>query len=145
MKLFIAADHAGFELKQKLIGVLGLKYDVEDVGDTQFDPEDDYPQYAYRATAKVLGEPGSRAILICGSGQGMCIAANRVPGIRAALCWNKETAHETREDNDSNVLCLPARMISFDDAKVIVDEWMTTLFSGAARHKRRIQEIDDLR
>jgi ribose 5-phosphate isomerase B len=145
MKIYIAADHAGFELKGKLLSYLAKKgYDVEDVGDTELNPTDDYPQFAYQAVMKVLGEDDGRGILVCGSGQGMCIAANRVAGIRASLCWNEEVAQETREDNDSNMLCLPSRMISEDAALKIAETWLQTPFSKATRHVRRLREIEEL-
>jgi ribose 5-phosphate isomerase B len=122
---------------------------VEDAGNRQLDPDDDYPQFAYQATTKLLGseEGDARAILICGSGQGMCIAANRVRGIRASVIWDVEGAKETREDNDSNVLCVPARTLEKQGDEAIfaiVDAWLDTPFSGAPRHLRRIKEIEEL-
>lgn len=147
MKVFIGSDHAGFALKEKLFAHLSkLNYDVEDVGNKTLDPQDDYPQFAYAATAKLLGDKSAdaKAILVCGSGQGMCIAANRVHGIRASLCWDKQSATETREDNDSNVLCLPSRSLTDEEALAITDVWLKTPFSGATRHLRRIKEIEEL-
>jgi len=119
---------------------------VEDDGDRELDPADDYPQFAYTVVTKVLGseDDDPRGILLCGSGQGMCIAANRVRGIRAALCWNQEVARETRNDNDSNVLCIPARSLTDEEALHIIDVWLDTPFSGATRHQRRINEIEEL-
>ncbi len=147
MKVFIGADHAGFQMKATVLAHLSKAgYDVEDDGDKQLDPADDYPQFAYTVTTKVLGDDDNdaRGILLCGSGQGMCIAANRVRGIRAALCWNAETARETRNDNDSNVLCVPARFLSNDEALAVIDTWLETPFSQATRHVRRIGEIEEL-
>lgn len=147
MKIYLASDHAGFDLKQKIFAYLSKKeYDVKDAGNKELDPDDDYPQFAYAATTLLLGseDDDARAILVCGSGQGMCIAANRVRGIRASLCWNQETAKETREDNDSNVLCLPSRMITEEEAYKIIDAWLGTPFSAAPRHSRRIAEIEDI-
>lgn len=147
MTVYLASDHAGFHLKAKVMAHLSKAgHQVEDVGDTVLDPNDDYPQFAYAATTKVLGseDPDPRAILLCGSGQGMCIAANRVRGIRAALCWDEAGARETRNDNDSNVLCIPARTLETDVALRIIDTWLATPFSGAARHKRRIREVEEL-
>ncbi|HKX23760.1 MAG TPA: RpiB/LacA/LacB family sugar-phosphate isomerase, partial [Candidatus Saccharimonadales bacterium] len=86
----------------------------------------------------------ARGILLCGSGQGMCIAANRVRGIRASLCWSEDIARETRNDNNSNVLCVPARVLTEDEALKIIDVWLDTEFSGATRHQRRINEIEEL-
>ncbi len=147
MKVFVGADHAGFNLKSVVMAHLSKRHiDVEDDGDKQLDPADDYPQFAYMVATKVLGseDDDPRGILLCGSGQGMCIAANRVRGIRAALCWSEDIARETRGDNDSNVLCIPARTLSEEEALKIIDVWLDTPFSGAARHVRRINEIEEL-
>ena len=147
MKIYLGADHAGFELKEKLFAHLSkMQHDVEDVGDKVLDPQDDYPQFAYQTVTKLLGseDKDAKAVLICGSGQGMCIAANRVHGIRASLCWNVETAKETREDNDSNVLCVPARFMKEVEVMEMVDVWLETPFSEAPRHARRIREIEEL-
>ena len=147
MQVFIGADHAGFQLKSVVMAHLSKRgVNVEDDGDRELDPVDDYPQFAYMVTTKVLGseDDDPRGILLCGSGQGMCIAANRVRGIRAALCWNEDIARETRNDNDSNVLCIPARSLTEDEALHIIDVWLDTPFSGAVRHQRRINEIEEL-
>ena len=147
MKIFLGTDHAGFELKQKIFAYLTKNgYEVEDVGARSLDPKDDYPQFAYQATTKLLGsnDDDPRAILVCGGGQGMCMAANRVRGIRAAVVWAPHEAKMTRLDNNSNVLCLPARSISEDEAYGIVETWLSTEFSKAPRHQRRIQEIEDI-
>ena len=150
MKIFIGSDHAGFHLKSDLLAHLSKRgLDVEDVGNKVLDPDDDYPQFAFQAAMKVLGseDPDARAILVCGSGQGMCIAANRMRGIRAAIIWDKHGAQETREDNDSNVLCLPARTLEEGGQQAIydiVDTWIDTPFSGAPRHIRRLKEIEEI-
>lgn len=147
MKVFIAGDHAGFELKNRIKEhLVHGGYDVEDVGPHQLDPDDDYPKYAFELTTKILGEESDdpRGILVCGSGQGVCMAANRVGGIRAALVWSQEMARETRRDNDSNVLCLASRFTDGDTAISIVDNWLQEDFSGEARHQRRINQIEEL-
>jgi len=147
MKIFLASDHAGFKLKNELFGYLARNgYDVEDVGAKELDPKDDYPQFAYAAATQVLGstDDDPRAILVCGGGQGMAIAANRVKGIRAAVVWNEEEAKRTRDDNDTNVLALPGRVLSEDKANQIVETWLNTPFSGASRHRRRINELDEI-
>lgn len=149
MKIFLGSDHAGFNLKQKVFAYLAKNgYDVEDVGAKTLDPEDDYPQFAYQATVKLIGseDKDPRAILICGSGQGMCISANRVRGIRAVVGWDAHEAKVTREDNNSNVLCLPARVLE-SDVKIaygIIETWLSAEFSNARRHARRIKEIEDI-
>ena len=147
MKIYLGSDHAGFHLKEKIFAYLQkASYDVEDVGDKVLDPADDYPQFAYAATTKVLGseDPDTRAILLCGGGQGMCIAANRVRGIRAVVVWNEREAKMSRNDNDSNVLCLPARSLPEEEFFGIVDTWLKTPFSKAPRHTRRLKEIEEL-
>ena len=149
MKLFLGADHQGYHLKEKIEAYLAKRgYDVEDVGNQELDPADDFPQFAQMAVTKVLGEDDKddpRAILICGGGQGMCMAANRFRGIRASLVWDSYEAKMTRNDNNSNVLCLPARVLD-DDAelwKTIIDTWLTTPFANVARYKRRNDDLDD--
>jgi ribose 5-phosphate isomerase B len=147
MQVFVGADHAGFQLKSTVMAHLSKRgINVEDDGDRELDPGDDYPQFALTVATKVLGseDDDPRGILLCGSGQGMCIAANRVRGIRAALCWSEDIARETRNDNNSNVLCIPARTLTEEEALRIIDVWLDTPFSGAARHARRINEIEEL-
>src|SRR5690348_11210196 len=115
MKIYLGADHNGFVFKQKLSVLLKKSgYDVVDNGDQVLNPDDDDPQFGSRVAQSLLADPdeGSRGILICGSGQGICIGANRFRGIRASLCWNIDEAHASRNDDDCNVLCLPSRYIS---------------------------------
>jgi ribose 5-phosphate isomerase B len=147
MKIYIGADHNGFEYKAKLVTYLKRSgYEVVDEGGDGQNPQDDYPQFAGRVIHAMRGdaEPVTRGMLICGSGQGMCMTANRFKGIRAALCWDQEEAHSARNDDDSNVLCLSARDIDFDKTIAIVQTWLMTPFAGAPRFKRRIQEMDEL-
>jgi len=147
MKVFLGSDHRGFHLKEKIFAYLSKRgYDVEDVGDTELDPEDDFPEFAQRAAIKVLGEDDARAILLCGGAQGMAMAANRFRGIRASVIWDEKEAEITRNDNDSNVLCLPARLLEGDEAEwqAILDTWLTTEFAGAARYVRRNRQLDEL-
>ena len=148
MKIFLGADHQGFHLKEKIeLYLVKRGYHVEDVGNEELDMNDDFPQYAQIASTKVLGEyerDDPRAILVCGGGQGMCMAANRFSGIRASLVWDAKEARMTRNDNDSNVLCLPARMLDDDGElwKEVVDTWLTTPFAAAPRFIRRNAELD---
>lgn len=147
MRIYLGADHGGFELKQKVFAHLSKAgYEVEDEGGATLDPQDDYPQFAFKVATKVLGDedPDARGILLCRSGQGMCIAANRIRGIRAAVVWNQELAQETRSDNNSNVLCLPGDFVDQDLALDIIDRWLQTPFSGDERHVRRLREIEEL-
>lgn len=147
MKIYLGADHNGFDMKARLSEFLRQAgYDVVDEGDKRLDPADDYPQFAARTVAaiKASADPDPRGILICGSGQGMCIAANRYKGIRASLCWDEAEARAARNDDDSNVLCLPARFININQAEAIAKTWLETAFAAAPRFVRRIKEIDEL-
>jgi ribose 5-phosphate isomerase B len=145
MKVFTGADHRGFELKNQLREQLQhAGHEVEDEGALTLDQQDDYPRYAYTVTTKVLGEDGSLGLLVCGSGQGMAMAANKVRGIRAALVWSPAEARAARHDDNANILVLPADMIDGDTARAIVDEFVTTEFSGEERHRRRLEQIEEL-
>lgn len=145
--IYIGADHNGFAMKVALSAALQKSgYTVIDEGDDILQPEDDFPQFASKVVVamKADGDVNARGILICGSGQGMCMAANRHKGIRASLIWNVHEAHAARNDDDSNVLCLPARSISNEEAAAIAEAWLQTSFAGAPRFKRRIAELDQL-
>lgn len=136
-------------MKEKVFAYLVKHgYDVQDVGDAQLNPEDDFPQFAQAAALKVLGEEEGegRAILICGGGQGMAMAANRFRGIRASVIWDAYEAKMTRNDNDSNVLALPSRILENDESawQGIIETWLNTPFASAIRYKRRNAEIDEL-
>jgi ribose 5-phosphate isomerase B len=149
MKIFLGSDHNGFHMKEKVFAYLAKHgYDVEDVGDEQLDPDDDFPQFAQAAALQVLGEQEgeARAILLCGGGQGMAMAANRFKGIRASVVWDAFEAKMTRNDNDSNVLALPSRVLESEDGtwQGIIETWLSTPFASAVRYKRRNAEIDEL-
>ena len=149
MKIYLGADHQGFAMKAAVLTYLkDRKYDAEDVGDDELDPNDDFPEFAHAAAHKVLSDPSheARAILICGGGQGMAMAANRFRGIRASVIWDAYEAKMTRNDNDSNVLCLPSRILADNEAvwKDIIDTWLTTPFAAAPRYKRRNAQIDEV-
>ena len=153
MKIFLGADHGGFYLKEKIEAYLSKRgIEWEDVGGKELNPDDDFPQFAQMASLKVLGEEESsdpRAILICTGGQGMAMAANRFRGIRAVVIWDSFEAKESRNDNNSNILCLPARVVdaSGDNGEIwkdIVDIWLATPFAGAPRYRRRNAELDDI-
>jgi len=147
MKIFIGADHNGFKYKQQIIKMLQMAgHEVIDEGDLKYDIHDDFPHYARKVAVSVLSskEPNVRGILICGSGQGMCMAANRYKGIRASVCWNLAEARSARNDDDSNVLCLSASQLSLEESKGIVNAWLITPFAGATRFKRRIKELDEI-
>ena len=143
MKIAIASDHAGFELKErikKLLEDLGYKY--KDFG-TDSDESVDYPDYGLKVAEAVAKKEYNRGILICGTGIGMCMTANKIPGIRAALCHNVETAKLSREHNDSNILTFGARMIDEKIARDMVKVWLKTEFLGD-RHLRRINKMKEI-
>ena len=141
MKLMIGCDHGGYELKLEVIKHLEAKgYEVVDVGCNG--ESCDYPDIAEAGCAKIQSGECERGILICGTGIGMSIAANKIPGIRAALCGDCFSAQATREHNDANVLCLGARVTGPSLALKIVDIFMDTPFSGDPRHVRRISKIE---
>jgi len=135
VRVYLASDHAGLELKSALAGWLGeAGHEAVDCGPAAYDPDDDYPVFVLRAAEGVIGNPGSLGIVIGGSGNGEQIAANKVPGIRAALAWTTETARLARQHNDANVLSLGARMYSTEDAVEFAKIFVATPFSGEARH-----------
>lgn len=146
VKVVVGADHNGFYLRQELLAWLKREgYDVLDVGDDKLDPADDFPLFAERVASGVLqAGPDGRGIIICGSGQGVCMAANRRRGIRAALGYNEESAEVSRTDDNANVLCLPARMLSAQAALNIVRVFLKTDFSAAPRFIRRLRQLDEL-
>lgn len=144
MKVYIGSDHGGYQLKEELKGYLKeLGYEVEDLGAHTLDPNDDYPDFVFPVAEAVAKESDSMGIVIGRSGNGEAIAANKVRGIRAALCWNEEIALKAREHNDANVLSLGADFVSVEEAKKIVKTFLETPFSEEERHKRRLQRIMD--
>lgn len=144
MKIYIAADHAGFDLKKVLVEYLKSKgHDVEDCGAHQLNPADDYPDFIYPCAQKVSSDSVSLGIVIGGSGQGEAMVANKVKGIRAAVYYggNQDLVRLSRQHNDANVLSLGARFLTIDEAKVAVDLWLETKLIGEERHLRRIEKI----
>ncbi|MCA9379048.1 RpiB/LacA/LacB family sugar-phosphate isomerase, partial [Candidatus Dojkabacteria bacterium] len=143
MQIFIASDHGGFELKQKLLAALpGLGYlDQQDLGPAELDPDDDYPPFAFAVGEKVALDPESIGILICRSGNGMAIAANKVKGVRAALCFSPEHATKAREDDHANVLALDADYAGADPLE-IVKAFLSAEEHGG-RHERRVEMIGE--
>lgn len=143
MKVFIGADHRGFELKEHIKKWLTEKgYEVEDCGNTSFDPHDDYPDFTAAVATKVQ-EAGkeSRGIVICGSGIGVCITSNKFPGIRCALALNKEQTAHGRDSDNVNILALAADYTDGKKAEEMVDVFLRTSFSNKERHERRLQKI----
>ena len=142
--IYLGSDHAGFYLKQaikKFLDSKNLKY--QDLGGFSTKKPDDYPDYAFKVAERVAKEKNSRGVLICGSGTGMVIAANKVVGIRAALAYDSYSAKMAAQDNNVNVLCLRGRFFAPENAKKIISTWIKTSFSSKLRHKRRIKKISD--
>ena len=144
MRVHIGSDHAGFELKNYLVSsLIADGHDVVDHGPEAYDAEDDYPVYCIPAAEGAVGEPGSLAVVIGGSGNGEQIAANKVIGTRAALAYNVETAKLGRQHNDANVISIGARMHTEEEALEMVRIFLSTPFSGDPRHARRIRLLAD--
>lgn len=142
MRIAVAADHGGYSLKTTLWGFLqNLGYEGMDLGTHSSDPAD-YPDYARAVSQAVLSKKADRGILICGSGVGASIAANKFPGIRAAVCHDAFSARQGVEDDDMNILCLGARVIGPELAKDVARVWVAASFSGQERHRRRLAKIN---
>ena len=141
MKIAIGSDHAGFELKQEVITYLNAKnISVEDKGCYSLERAD-YPDFGHAVALSVLNKDADLGILMCGSGNGINMSANKHNGIRAALCWNEEIATMAKQHNDANILTLPARYITLEEAKKCVDAFLNNEFEGG-RHADRIKKID---
>ena len=142
MKIAIASDHAGYELKEYIKALLQDKgHEIHDFGTDDSDTSVDYPDHGRPAALSVAQGQNRRAVLVCGTGLGMSMTANRIPGIRGALCHNEYTAEMARKHNDANVLIMGGRILDQDQARKILDVWLETDFEGG-RHQRRIELID---
>ena len=142
MRVHIGSDHAGFELKSHLITWLADHgYEPVDHGAATYDADDDYPPFCIAAAQAAVDEPGSLAVVIGGSGNGEQMAANKVKGARAALAWSTETAALAREHNNAQVVAVGGRMHTTDEAIAIVETFLTTAWSQADRHQRRIDML----
>lgn len=140
MRIAIGSDHRGFETKRRLVEfVRQLGHEVEDVGCGGSDPVD-YPDFAFQVASRVSKKHADRGILICGTSIGMCIAANKVKGVRAAPCHDSITAEMSRRHNDANVLCLSADLLGVELIDRMVRLWLETEFEGG-RHARRVEKI----
>ncbi len=141
MNIAIGSDHAGFKLKNEMLGYLLEKgHEIQDFGPDTADSVD-YPDYSHQVAESVATAENELGIVICGSGNGVCITANKHKGVRAALAWEVEIAALARQHNNANVLCLPARFISKAKAFKIVDAWLDASFEGG-RHQNRVDKIE---
>ena len=140
--LFIASDHGGYQLKKRLLRYFEneLKLKVTDLGPAEFTDGDDYPDYVFPLTEAVLEKDG-RGILICKNGVGVCVAANKVPGIRAGIGYNTAVAETMMQDDNTNVICLAATTLSEEYAMAIVRHWLEAEFSNEERHNRRLAKV----
>ena len=149
MTIILASDHAGFKLKEAVKSFLeSKKLQVIDVGAHEFNETDDYPPFMTAAAMKVAADLSgeTKAVIFGGSGEGEAIVANRFPGVRAVVWYggSLDILKFARQDNDSNVLSIGARLVNEDEAKKAIELWLNTPFSNEERHKRRIQEIDNI-
>jgi ribose 5-phosphate isomerase B len=143
LRLGIGSDHAGFELKESMLAMLKEKgFNVKNFG-TYTSDSVDYPDFVHPLATEVQENKLDFGIVICGSGQGVCMTANKYPGVRAALSWNNEIATLTRQHNDANVICLPARFVSNELAKEMTLTFLDTPFEGG-RHQSRVEKISHL-
>ncbi len=141
--IYLAADHRGFRLKEELKKMLDEElYEYRDLGALKYDKNDDYPVFAFKL-AETVAKDNGRGILVCGSGAGASIAANKVKGVRAGLCTTPKQAEASRNDDDINVLCLSADWVSLENNQDIVKIFLNTLFSSEERHLRRLIQIKD--
>lgn len=141
LPLAIGSDHAGFEYKENIKKILSdAGWQVADKGTYSADSTD-YPDYAHPVAEMVATGKAAAGILICGSGNGVCMTANKHRGIHAALCWQDELASLARQHNNANIICVPARFVSEDVARQMVETFLTTPFEGG-RHERRVEKMD---
>lgn len=142
-KIALGSDHAGFELKSFLIKIFNEEgYSYTDFG-TYSTESVDYPDFAHKVGKAVNDGEVSRGIVVCGSGNGVCMTVNKYPGVRGALCWNSEQAELTRRHNNANILCLPGRFIDFNEAIKAVKLFLNTEFEGG-RHTARVEKINKI-
>ncbi len=144
LRVAIGADHGGFELKQELIRRLGQNVDVSDMGAHVYDAHDDYPDYVVPVGRSVARGEVDRGILICGSGVGACVAANKIAGVRACVCHDTYSAHQGVEHDDLNVLCLGARVVGVEVATELAVAFLMARFTGEERHLRRLEKVKAL-
>ena len=142
MRIALGADHAGYALKAPIAELLNsLGHEVVDVGAYSMDPTDDYPDFALALADAVASGKAERGVMVCGSGVGASVAANKVAGVRAAVCHDTYSAHQGVEHDDMNVLCLGARIVGEEVAMELVPAFVSARFSGEERHRRRLEKV----
>jgi len=140
LRVAVGADHGGFFLKQELVLRLRDNYEILDLGADSYEPDDDYPDFVVPVSMAIISCAVQRGVLVCGSGVGACIAANKVPGIRAGICHDIYSAHQGVEQDGLHVLCMGARVIGVELAVELVTAFLQARFSGEERHNRRLQK-----
>ena len=146
MVIYLGADHAGYSLKELIKKhFIKKKIDFIDMGAYSDKEQDDYTDIAFKVAKKISQHKNSKGILVCGTGTGMVIAANRIKGIRAVAAYDKYSAEMSRKDNDSNIICLRGRETNFSRELKILDYWLDSKFSNIPRHKRRIKKLDKIK
>ena len=143
MRIAVGSDHAGFNLKEELKSFIGNEYEIVDVGTHSTDPAD-YPDYAEALALEIVENRAERGILICGSGVGASIASNKIPGIRAGICHDTYSAHQSVEHDNVNVLVLGARIIGVEVAREIVVSFLSAQYTAEERHERRLGKVLDI-
>ena len=143
MRIVVGSDHAGFNLKEEIKTIIGNEHEIIDVGTNSTDPAD-YPDFAEALAMEIVEKRAERGILICGSGVGASIAANKVPGIRAGICHDTYSAHQSVEHDDVNILVLGARIIGVEVAREIVASFLNARYTAEERHKRRLAKVLDI-
>ncbi len=142
MRIAIGGDHAGFHAKEELAAyVKELGHEVRDMGAHAYDPDDDYPDFTLAVAEAVASGEVDRGVMVCGSGVGASVAANKVTGVRAAMCHDTYSAHQGVEHDGMNVLCLGARIVGISLAREVVEAYLGASFSGEERHKRRLEKV----
>ena len=145
MRITIGGDHGGFPLKQELVTYLKESgHQVQDMGAHTFDAADDYPDFAQAVAQAVASGQAERGIVVCGSGVGACITANKVVGVRASVCHDTYSAHQGVEHDDMNILCLGARIVGIDLGRELVTAFLTARFTKEERHQRRLNKVKAL-
>ncbi|HEY32028.1 MAG TPA: RpiB/LacA/LacB family sugar-phosphate isomerase [Dehalococcoidia bacterium] len=140
LRVAFGADHGGFYLKQEMVARLKDSYEILDVGADSFEPDDDYPDFVVPVAEAVVSGRAQRGVIICGSGVGACVVANKIPGIRAAICHDVYSAHQGVEHDDMNVLCLGASVIGTELAAELVTAFLEARFFGDERYRRRLDK-----
>lgn len=143
--IYLASDHRGFYLKEKIKHLLEKKnLKFQDLGNFKLDPNDDYPLFVKQVAQKISQNPQARGIVLCGSGIGASIVANKYKNVRAGICWRKEIVIQARNDDDINIMVLPADYIVEEELEPLINYFLTTNFSNLPRHRRRLEEIKEI-